>query len=210
MKTYFIKSLNIVCVIFILSIHTTVKAQTLGSLKEKYQYIGINRGEFNSLATFGKQRSLNWCWAACIQMVLNFHRIPVTQEQVVKKTLGKLVDRPADPYMMFKALNGWEVNAYGELASINSNIYPTSTSEITSFVTTKNPLIVGLAQQGVVGHAYVLIGLFYEEVKTNSGVKYKPHSVILIDPFPGNTSIKDMSWDDFADKLMVCYKVWVN
>ena len=94
MKIYFPNAVVIFCFTSILSTGNSARAQTLGSLKEKYQYIGINSGEFNSLTTFGKQRSLNWCWAACIQMVLNFHRIPVTQEQVVKKTLGKLVDRP--------------------------------------------------------------------------------------------------------------------
>jgi len=187
-------------------------AQKLGAVKEKYVYVGISENEFSSIASFGKQHSMNWCWAACIQMILNYNAIPVLQEQIVKRTLGKLVDKPADPSIMFRALNGWEVDVYGNKVLVSSNFYSTDTKEITTFLATKKPLIVGLRQQGTnIGHAYVLIGMFYETVFKNSGeVSYKPHSVLLVDPWPGNNSIKDISWSDFADRLNVSYKVWVN
>jgi hypothetical protein len=189
-----------------------VHSQKLGTLKEKYTYVGVPTSDFNAIATFGKQRNTNWCWAACIQMVLNYYNIPVTQEQVVKRTLGKVVDKPADPNMMFRALNGWEVDIYGNNVLVSSNFYSTDTKEITTFLATKKPLIVGLRQQGAnIGHAYVLIGMFYETVfKTNGDVSYKPHSVLLVDPWPGNNGIKDISWSDFTDRLNVSYKVWVN
>lgn len=187
-------------------------AQKLGAVKNKYVYVGISENEFSSIASFGKQHSMNWCWAACIQMILNYNAIPVLQEQIVKRTLGKLVDKPADPNIMFRALNGWEVDVYGNKVLVSSNFYSTDTKEITTFLATKKPLIVGLRQQGTnIGHAYVLIGMFYETVfKNNGDVSYKPHSVLLVDPWPGNNSIKDISWGDFADRLNVSYKVWVN
>lgn len=187
-------------------------AQKLGAVKDKYVYVGISENEFSSIASFGKQHSMNWCWAACIQMILNYNAIPVLQEQIVKRTLGKLVDRPADPNIMFRALNGWEVDVYGNKVLVSSNFYSTDTKEITTFLATKKPLIVGLRQQGTnIGHAYVLIGMFYETVfKNNGDVSYKPHSVLLVDPWPGNNSIKDISWSDFTDRLNVSYKVWVN
>lgn len=187
-------------------------AQKLGAVKDKYVYVGISENEFSSIASFGKQHSMNWCWAACIQMILNYNAIPVLQEQIVKRTLGKLVDKPADPNIMFRALNGWEVDVYGNKVLVSSNFYSTDTKEITTFLATKKPLIVGLRQQGTnIGHAYVLIGMFYETVfKTNGDVSYKPHSVLLVDPWPGNNSIKDISWSDFTDRLNVSYKVWVN
>ncbi|OQA65104.1 MAG: hypothetical protein BWY38_02733 [Ignavibacteria bacterium ADurb.Bin266] len=187
-------------------------AQKLGAVKDKFVYVGISENEFSSIASFGKQHSMNWCWAACIQMILNYNAIPVLQEQIVKRTLGKLVDKPADPNIMFRALNGWEVDVYGNKVLVSSNFYSTDTKEITTFLAKKKPLIVGLRQQGTnIGHAYVLIGMFYETVfKTNGDVSYKPHSVLLVDPWPGNNSIKDISWSDFTDRLNVSYKVWVN
>lgn len=187
-------------------------AQKLGTVKDKYIYVGVPQNEFSAIASFGKQHSMNWCWAACIQMILNYNSIPVLQEQIVKRTLGKLVDKPADPHIMFKALNNWEVDVYGNKVLVSSNFYSTDTKEITTFLATKKPLIVGLRQQGSnIGHAYVLIGMFYETVFKNNGeTSYKPHSVLLVDPWPGNNSIKDISWSDFANSLNVSYKVWVN
>jgi hypothetical protein len=187
-------------------------SQKMGAVKDKYVYVGIPESEFSNIASFGKQHNMNWCWAACIQMILNYHSIPVLQEQIVKRTLGKLFDKPADPNIMFKALNGWEVDVYGNRVLVSSNFYSTDTKEITTFLATKKPLIVGLSQQGTnIGHAYVLIGMFYETyLKSNGDITYKPHSVLLVDPWPGSNSIKDISWLDFANRLNVSYKVWVN
>lgn len=195
----------------LIAVTEIVSAQTLGAIKDKYVYVGISSNEFSAIASFGKQHSMNWCWAACIQMVLNYNSIPVLQEQIVKRTLGKLVDKPADPNIMFKALNGWEVDIYGKNVLVKSNFYSTDTKEITSFLASNKPLIVGLRQSGAIGHAYVLIGVFYETVYKNNGqISYKPHSVLLVDPWPGNNSFTDMSWSDFADRLNVSYKVWTN
>lgn len=204
--------LKFVSVLLLVLIAQVTFSQKLGAVKDKYIYVGIPESEFSSIASFGKQHSMNWCWAACIQMVLNYHSIPVLQELVVKRTLGKLVDKPADPSIMFKALNGWEVDVFGNKVLVSSNFYSTDTKEITTFLATKKPLIVGLRQQGTsIGHAYVLIGMFYETIMKNNGdISYKPHSVLLVDPWPGNNSIKDISWSDFANRLNVSYKVWVN
>ncbi len=208
-KTSFLKTIFFVSAIVIIQ---NADAQKLGAVKEKYTYVGVPTSDFNEVATFGKQRSMNWCWAACIQMILNYYNIPVSQEQIVKRTLGKLADKPADPNMMFKALNGWEVDIYGNKILVNSNFYSTSTKEITAFLLKEKPLIVGLTQSGTnIGHAYVLIGMYYQSVKDNKGeTNYFPHSVLLIDPFPGNPNITDMSWSDFTSRLMVSYKVWTN
>jgi len=195
----------------LLLICTCSVAQTLGAVKERFSYVGVPKNSFREIATFGKQHNMNWCWAACIQMVLNFYKIPIVQEQVVKRTLGKLVDKPANPDIMFKALNGWEVDVYGNNVLVNSNFYSTSVKEITAFLVTQKPLIVGLKQQETnIGHAYVLIGMHYEKFYGNEGETIVPHSVLLVDPWPGNTNVLDMSWSDFTERLIVTYKVWVN
>jgi len=200
------------CLLFLLFSSQFTFSQKLGAIKDKYVYVGIPQSEFSNIASYGKQHSMNWCWAACIQMILNYHSIPVLQEQIVKRTIGKLVDKLADPNIMFKALNGWEVNIYGNKVLVSSNFYSTDTKELTTFLASKKPLIVGLRQQGTnIGHAYVLIGMFYETfIDTKGDISYKPHSVLLVDPWPGNNSFKDISWSEFASRLNVSYKVWVN
>lgn len=197
--------------IVLLFVHIS-SAQKLGAIKDKYVYVGIPQNEFTEIAAFGKQRSMNWCWAACIQMILNYNSIPVLQDQIVKRTLGKLIDEPADSALMFKALNGWEVDVYGRKVLVSSNFYSTDLIEITAFLNTNKPLIVGLQQENNhIGHAYVLIGIYYETILKNNGEKnYRPHSVILIDPWPGSNSINDMSWGEFVNRLSVSYKVWIN
>lgn len=193
-------------------IGNSLVAQKLGTLKNKYFYVGVDPNEFAEIATYGKQRNMNWCWAACTQMVLNYYEISVEQEQVVKKALGKLIDQPADPDIMFRALNGWEIDVRGNHILVNSNFYATDLLEITTFLATKKPLIVGLHEaSSAIGHAYVLIGIFYEKIiKSDGSTIHKPHSVQLVDPWPDNESIIDISWSEFVEKLHVSYKVWVN
>lgn len=202
---------NVLVLLALLCVHD-LAAQKLGALKSKYVYVGISQREFAEIASYGKQRNMNWCWAACIQMVLNYHAIPVAQEQIVKRTLGKLADVPADPKIMFRALNGWEVDIHGDHVQVSSNTYSTSAKEITAFLATKKPLIVGLREDySRIGHAYVLIGMFYETVPDGQGdVTYVPHSVLLVDPWPSNESMVDLSWDEFVQRLMVSFKVWVH
>ena len=186
-------------------------AQTLGSLNQKYEFVGINRSDFSRVSMYGTQRSLNWCWAACVQMVMNYQNVHITQEEIVKKSLGTLIDKPAGSDIMFRALNGWTPNTIGKSNRIYSNNFPTSTKEISSFLATQKPLIVGLRQGEKIGHAYVLIGMYYEVYSNSTGHKERrPHSVILADPWPGNPAINDMSWSEFKERLMVSYKVWIN
>jgi hypothetical protein len=43
---------------------------------------GVQSGEFDYFASpnqNGRQRQANWCWAASIQMVLNYHGLYVSQ-----------------------------------------------------------------------------------------------------------------------------------
>ena len=69
-------------------------------LGPNYFAAGVVSGEFEFFAApqqQGRQRQQNWCWAATTQMVLNYHGLYVTQEQVVARIFGKLVDSPAQP-----------------------------------------------------------------------------------------------------------------
>lgn len=202
--------LALLWVLWFLSLNAV--GQDLGSTGSKFIYAGIPQKRAADIAVFGKQRSENWCWAACIQMVLNFHSIPVTQEQIVRRTLGKMEDAPANHRMMFEALDGWEVDAYGRPVSVGSNAYSTSIKEIRAFVSTNKPLIVGLGQgRERVGHAFVLIGMYHAKIPDeHRGFVYAPYSVLLLDPWPSSELVTEMSWSEFVDRLIVSYKVWVN
>jgi len=48
-----------------------------------------------------------WYWAASIQMVLNYHGLYVTQEQIVQRVFGLPLDTPAYLQHILYALTGW-------------------------------------------------------------------------------------------------------
>lgn len=62
----------------------------------------------DSMANYAaKQIGDNWCWAACIQMVLSVKGIKCDQTSVVKRTFGEIVDRPGRNDQIAKNLSGW-------------------------------------------------------------------------------------------------------
>ena len=65
--------------------------QSITQIGQNYYTAGIPSEEFeffSAAQSTGRQRQANWCWAACVQMVLNYHGLHITQEQVVEKIYG--------------------------------------------------------------------------------------------------------------------------
>ena len=175
-----------------------------------YYSAGVNTQTFNYISSIGKQRADNWCWAACIQMVLNYHGLYITQEQVVNKCFGGLHDKPGGSVEMFTALNGWAYNTRGGVSNIYANDYPTNVYEIQYLLANNWPLIVGLNYGTDVGHAYVLTAIYYSLSYDGYGnVIIIPDKVVLRDPSPGSSSRQEMSWADFSTYAVSIYKVWI-
>ena len=77
----------------------TAAADTLPLGDTGYFVAGVKSEEFVHFAapeSAGKQRMENWCWAACIQMVLNYHGLYVDQQDIVTRIYGAAIDRPAN------------------------------------------------------------------------------------------------------------------
>lgn len=176
-----------------------------------YFTAGIPSQEFQFYAAAehaGRQRQTNWCWAACVQMVLNFHGLYVSQEQVVHKIYGTLVDQPAGQQQIMNALSGWAPNYQGRISQIYCQPGVTGINDITQNLAYKWPLIVGLRNpQGGIGHAYVLTAISYSTDQFNNTI---PIKVVLRDPWPLSPSRQEMSWYEFSNRLMMAFKVWVT
>jgi hypothetical protein len=82
------------------------------------QYVGIRTADFNFYAAAQQQNE--WCWAASIQMILNYYGIPATQQEIVTRTYGIPVDQPGSDAAINAALNGWGRAVEGQIRTIHS------------------------------------------------------------------------------------------
>ena len=111
-----------------------------------------------------KQEKQNWCWAACIQMVYSTQGIKVSQEDIVKETLGVVVDVPAGPQYFMDALKGWKPSQSGR-KSLEASFYqgPPQLSTLTLSLKSEVPVILGLTYPDQnVGHGVVITAVYLE------------------------------------------------
>lgn len=182
---------------------------------------GIRSDEFRYFAApevAGRQRQSNWCWAACVQMVLNYHGLIVNQEEVVQRVFGRQIDQPADNSQILLALSGWAPDFRGRFSAITAIPYAWNGSLI-SDLAYKWPLIAGLKNADGSGHAYVLTALqyhnenyvmFYRYGFCQGRVCQQPvygqrtvfDYVFLRDPWPSNESLQKWTWSQFQANLL--------
>lgn len=170
---------------------------------------GVPSQQFNFFAApleQGRQRQQNWCWAACVQMTLNYHGLRVSQEEIVQRIFGAQVDQPGTPEMILTALSGWAPDQYGRYSAIHASPYVFRGSTIVGDLANRWPLIVGLRGQPV-GHAYVLTGVYYTVNIYDNEPMFQ--SVVLRDPWPGRQSRIEMPWAIFQQNLMFMARVSV-
>lgn len=149
----------------------------------------------------------NWCWAACIQMVLNYQGLYVDQCLIVKKAFGieQCVNKPADCSTIQTGTNGWGINGKTVKAVVD---FSASTFELVDQLAYKNPVIIGLNMPGQnIGHAYVLTAVFFQYDYNQKKVPYK---VVLRDPWPTNPSRHEFEWNDFVRRINCITYVTLN
>lgn len=203
------------CLIIIYSLFVlTSSAQdikTLHQIDGNYWLVGVPTEDFEYYAApqkEGKQRQSNWCWAACIQMVLNYDGLYITQEDIVRKIYGDLVDAPANESQVQYALSGWAPDVSGGMSKIVYEGAIMQARDISVNLTWNTPLVVGLINaNGQGGHAYVITGMYFWAGQDNEPI---PDKVILRDPWPGNISKQIISWEDFRRRFMFGAKVFVS
>jgi Papain-like cysteine protease AvrRpt2 len=138
------------------------QAPVIQRLGPNYFSAGIPSISFYSVAEIsGRQRCPEWCWAASCQMVLNFHGLYVTQEQVVNKIYGSLECQPGTDEEILAALTGWAPDARGRYSEIYSEAGLISPVDIVRNLSYQWPLIVALNNPDGSGHAEVMTGVYY-------------------------------------------------
>jgi hypothetical protein len=159
---------------------------------------GIPTNEFEFVAA--RQRHSNWCWAASVQMVLNYRGVPVTQEQVVQRIFaGDAPDVPGQPEQILTALSGWAFTTNGQPVMLSSYPFAFSGSEIVRDLAERWPIVVGVRNSGGGGHAYVLTAVTYATDPWNQPIF---RSAVLRDPWPDNPSRIEVPWAQFQQNWM--------
>lgn len=153
--------------------------------------------------TMGRQRRSNWCWAADLQTILRFHGLEVTQEQIVTRAFGDLLDRPQSPAAIAATVNGWTFSdaATGATAQVRAVASAMDALTIRSELENDRPPILGLSNEDGSGHAYILTSITYRVVSGPSGAGIVPLSVKLRDPWPDNPSSLAMSWQEVQSRF---------
>lgn len=178
------------------------KGQIFYSKNDGLYWAAIQTSYFK--AHVARQRSQNWCWAACTQMVLNYQGVNVSQEQIVERVFGSRVDRPGSAQNIVQGASGWYVNGRTIGAKADHSFFP---QKLIDDLVNKYPLVVGLSMPGQnVGHAYVLTGLSFQK----QGNSIYPQSVILRDPWPDNQSRVVLSWNDFSSRAHTIVHIFPN
>lgn len=203
------KLFSILCLVLSLCFSLPVLADTHHIGNNEY-VSGIPTSDFrrwSSPESRGRQSKENWCWAACIQMVLNYHGLRVDQSAIVQRVYGSLVDRPASHDQIVRALSGWVPGYHGRGATVSAYTDVTW-DHILDDLHSRWPLIVGLTNPDKdVGHAYVLTGAYFYYDSFGARRIYR---VVLRDPYPGNPSRIEMDAKAFERRLQFACRVRVS
>lgn len=201
----FTRNTILLALIVVLGLAANAQAQqpSIQQIRPGIWAAGIPTDEFRHFAapeTAGQQRQSNWCWAACVQMVLNYRGIPVTQEQVVQRIFGGAVPNvPGQPNQILEALTGWAFTRNGQRVMLSSYPFAFNGSEIVRDLAERWPIVVGVRTSQTTGHAYVLTAVIYQVDPWNQPIFL---AAVLRDPWPGNPSRIEVPWDQFVQNWM--------
>ncbi len=123
-------------------------------------YVGIPSSQFNEV--FAEQQNSQWCWAAAIQMILQYYGVDVSQRDIVYRTygsdnVGRLPNRPASFETITDNLNTLAIDRDGEQyvirASVGYGIPDPAT--LVDELRNERPVLIGYQTGPYTGHAVV-------------------------------------------------------
>jgi hypothetical protein len=149
------------------------------------QYVGIPAVQFNTVAA--SQQANEWCWAASIQMILNYYQIPASQQEIVTRTYGIPVNEPGSDQAISAALNGLGRSTGGQLRTIRSVGQPgvPPPALLLNQLSQQRPILLTFATGPNSGHAVVITAASY--IATPAGPQIA--SLVIRDPWPSQYTI---------------------
>jgi peptidase C39-like protein len=171
------KSLNRFVLALVLFFSPTTQTQA--------EYVGIPSARMNYVAA--AQHNSQWCWAATIQMVLNYYGVTISQEQIVARTYGTdlygyLPNWPGRFDAISTSLNSRSVDDAGRTYVVLSTLNwgaPTPTVLVQE-LSQGRPVIVSYSSGPNSAHAVVITGANFIPSPLGPMIQ----SVVVRDPWP--------------------------
>ena len=168
-------------------------------IAQAQQYVGIPTQRFEFVAA--AQQNSQWCWAASIQMVLNYHGINIAQPQIVARTYG------TDPYGnlpnwagSFQAitanLNNWSIDNSGRPYVVQAILAPGPPipAVLLQELSEGRPVIIGYRSGPNSGHAVVVTAASYFMSPQGPMVQ----SLVVRDPYPTPENVRNRGRVEYA------------
>ncbi len=141
------------------------------------------------------QQKSEWCWAACIQMILKYYKVDITQQDIVARTWGvgpngQLQNRAGEISQITDNLNKWSVDDCGTRYHVVSQqgIGNPSADTLLTELNKGKPVLLAIQLPGAtLGHCVVAAGAKY--VVRPDGTK-NVISIIIFDPSPSRHNIQ--------------------
>jgi hypothetical protein len=178
--------------------------------------VGIPTQTFNFVAS--TQRNTNWCWAASIQMTLNYYGVAVTQEEIVARTYGtdengNLPDFTGNIEQITANLNNTSIDDRGRTYAVTAYVAKgaPAPAQLLQELSAGRPVVVAYAPSANMGHAVVVTGATYFQGDQGPIVT----SIIVRDPWPSEENLArggrvEYSADQFAANMQAYWFVRVQ
>lgn len=175
----------------------TINSTCQSSIKE----VGIPDNQFFAHA----QEKTNWCWAASVQMILEYYKIYKTQNEIVERTFGKgyngeVPNLGGSIQTISSNLNKWDVDYLDRPSEVKSVFYshPPNSEELIEFLSNKQPIYLSYKSGLSTNHAIVITGCNYTQDANNRKVT----EITVRDPWPSPENVRSdglivYDYDDF-------------
>lgn len=157
------------------------------------QYVGIQTQDFNYVAS--SQQTQMWCWAACIEMVLRYYGVNVSQQDIVARTFGTDGMGNPPPFgasigIITANLNNWGIDRNGTRYTVRASVTPSMIPDdrFLNELNQRKPLIIAYGPNINSGHVVVLTAASY--LPTPQGPRIR--TFVVRDPFPNPFTIQTM------------------
>lgn len=151
-----------------------------------------------------RQYKYNWCWAACVQMVLDYYGLNISQESIVRRAYGDDYNFTANKDDIVEAVNGWYVG--GHIVRARYEKYKSAKTMIDA-ISSGQPLIIGLNEASSTGHAYVLTHIFFQNDYYGN---MTPTRVVMINPANSGDLEESLDWSNFYNRINTIITITTN